>query len=212
MTDQAAQRFLQLIYFPSSYRWRYQLNGKSGNTFVLNLLFELEFGEKFTSRVANSGNQHPEFALFMLPSARLLANALSSSQALSSVLDFEDLSIATVRNPFDRARSGFTYLCRSHEAGDQRFLPERLRLNSLMQFDWETGPYTSKGFGKFLDYLTMMSESEGLESLDPHWLPQVLHIRPTLYKLDIIGRTENMASFAKDLAERLDQPLPNLDD
>ncbi len=60
----AAQRFVQLIWFPPDRGWRYQLNGKSGNNFVLNLLFELEYGQPFSCHVAQAetGNQHPDFA------------------------------------------------------------------------------------------------------------------------------------------------------
>ena len=50
----AAQRFVQLIWFPPDRGWRYQLNGKSGNTFVLNLLFELEYGQPFSCHVAQA--------------------------------------------------------------------------------------------------------------------------------------------------------------
>lgn len=206
----AAKRFVQLIYFPASRRWRYQLNGKSGNTFVLNLLFELEFGTPFTCRLTETDNQHPDFALFQQPQARLLANVLSTQEDVSAVLDFPGLSLATVRDPFSRARSGFRYLCRSHEIGDRRFLSERLRLNALARFDWERDPLTTRGFGKFLSYLAMIAGTEGADALDPHWLPQHLHIRPDLYKPDLIGRTEDLAAFATDLAARLDRPLPGL--
>lgn len=206
----AAKRFVQLIYFPASRRWRYQLNGKSGNTFVLNLLFELEFGTPFTCRLTETDNQHLDFALFQQPQARLLANVLSTGEDVSAVLEFPGLSLATVRDPFSRARSGFRYLCRSHEVGDRRFLPERLRLNGLAGFDWERDPLTTRGFGKFLGYLTMIAEAEGADALDPHWLPQHLHIRPNLYKPDLIGRTEDLAAFAAELAARLDRPLPEL--
>jgi Sulfotransferase family len=207
----AATRFLQLVYFPASRRWRYQLNGKSGNTFTLNLLFELEFGSRFTSHLVEASNQHPDFALFQLPVARLLSNALKAHDSLPAVLDFPGLSIATVRNPFTRARSGFHYLCRSHALGDRRFLPERLRLNALSEFDWENDAGTPGGFIKFLDYLTMMAAREGADKFDPHWMPQHLHIRPDLYKPDLIGRTEDLTRFATELAQRLDRPLPDLD-
>lgn len=206
----AAKRFLQLIYFPASRHWRYQLNGKSGNTFTLNLLFELEFGGPFTCRLNDTDNQHPDFALFQLPAARLMENAIGAEDTIDAVLHFPGLSIATVRNPFSRAVSGFRYLCRSHEIGDRRFLSERIRLNALEGFDWDKDPHSPRGFNKFLDYLGRMAETEGPDKIDPHWLSQQLHIRPDLYKPDLIGRTENLAPFAKELAERLDHPLPDL--
>lgn len=177
-----AKRFLQLIYFPASRHWRYQLNGKSGNTFTLNLLFELEFGGPFTCRLNDTDNQHPDFALFQLPAARLMENAIGAGDTIDAVLHFPGLSIATVRNPFSRAVSGFRYLCRSHETGDRRFLSERIRLNALEGFDWDKDPHSPRGFNKFLDYLERMAETEGPDKIDPHWLSQQLHIRPDLYK------------------------------
>lgn len=207
----AAQRsYLQLIVFPRSRAWRYQLNGKSGTTFMMNLLFELEFGQPFTTRVsvAESGNQHPHFALFQMVNAGLLSNALREKDAFDAVRAFPGLTLATVRNPYDRARSGFAYLCRSHDQADRRFLPERLRLNALTGFDWTRHPGTTEGFDRFLSYLEMVAAEFGAEALDPHWRPQALHIRPEILQPDLIGRTEALDQFAQQIAQRLNRPLP----
>ena len=206
----AAQRFVQLIWFPPDRGWRYQLNGKSGNTFVLNLLFELEYGQPFSCHVAQAetGNQHPDFALFLTSQTGLWGNTFQAGGTLEDVLDFPGLSLASVRDPYARALSGFFYLCRSHELGDRRFLPERIRMNALAGMDWDRDAGTPQGFARFLHYLKDSAEAFGAESLDPHWMPQALHIRPKIYRPDLIGRTEELDRFAKEVAARLDRPLP----
>ncbi|MBN9889805.1 sulfotransferase family 2 domain-containing protein [Salipiger abyssi] len=207
---EAAQRFVQNVWFPPSRAWRYQLNGKSGNTFVLNLLFELEYGTPFTCQVgqAETGNQHPDFALFQVLASGLWGNAFTAGGTLSDVVKFPGLSLATVRDPYARALSGFFYLCRSHALGDRRFLTERIRMNALAGMDWERDANTPQGFSRFLHYLRDSAEAFGAEDLDPHWMPQALHIRPEIYRPDLIGRTEDLAPFAKRVADRLDRPLP----
>lgn len=206
----AMRGFLQLIWFPRSRAWRYQLNGKSGTSFALNLLFELEFGHPFTTRVAASetGNQHPDFALFQQAEARLLSNPLRVKETWTAFRAFPGLTLATVRDPYARALSGFVYLCRSHAMGDRRFLSERLRLNALAGFDWDCHPDTAEGFERFLQYLRDQATAFGAETLDPHWRPQALHIRPEITRPDLIGRTEALDVFARAVAERLDRPLP----
>lgn len=207
----AARRFVQLIWFPPSRAWRYQLNGKSGNTFVLNLLFELEFGVPFTVRVdpAQTGNQHPDFALFAAFDAGLYSNALREEDRLSGFIRFPGLSLATVRAPHARVLSAFFYLCRSHKQGDRRFLSERIRINALAGLDWDAQADTPEGFARFLAYVEQIADGPGPDTLDPHWMPQALHIRPDIYRPDLVGRTEDMSRFAAELARRLDKPLPH---
>ncbi len=209
-TAKAARRYISLIWFPPSRAWRYQLNGKSGNTFVLNLLFELEYRVPFrcNANPAETGNQHPDFALFSVPHAQLWSNSVKQEDDLDAVLDFPGLSLATVRNPYTRLVSGFFYLCRSHELSDRRFLPERIRLNALTGMDWDKEANTPAGFERFLNYIRDISENFGPEDLDAHWLPQALHIRPDIYKPDLVGRTEDLPKFAKDLCKQLDRPQP----
>lgn len=201
----AAARYLKLIFFPPSRRWRYQLNGKSGNTFVLNLLFEIEFGGPFTCRVdpSSSGNQHPDFALFQLADAGLLSNAFGAGDGMKDIEDFPGLSLATVRDPWTRIVSAFLYLCRSHELGDTRFLAERIRLNALCRFDWNADRNTAVGFRKFAEYIDLITREFGPDMLDAHWLPQARHIRPDLYRPDILGRTEALDAFADEVQDAL---------
>lgn len=201
----AAARYLNLIFFPPSRRWRYQLNGKSGTTFVLNLLFEIEYGCRFTAQVdpAMTGNQHPDFAVFQLPHSGLLANAIEAGDSVEDIDTFAGLSLATVRNPWTRILSAFFYLCRSHEIGDKRFLAERIRLNALCRFDWDADRNTATGFAKFVDYIDIMTKELGVDSLDAHWLPQARHIRPDLYRPTILGRTENLRAFSDALQDAL---------
>ncbi len=205
----ALQSYLKLIVQPPSKAWRYQLNGKSGNTFTLNLLYELEHGYPFRGRVAVSetGNQHPDFALFAQVGSGLLSTALVESKTWEDFCNFPGLRLATVRHPAKRALSGFRYLCRSHDVGDRRFLHERLRLSALTGFDFDTDRDTVRGFELFLAYIRDYADSFGAEAVDPHWRLQALHIRPDLYRPDITGRTEEMASFAQTVAARLDRPL-----
>lgn len=199
----AAQRYLTHWWFPASRRWRYQLNGKSGNTYALALLFRLEFGVPFTARVVTEANQHPDFALFQQVDAGLLSNAARAGDRLPDVIRFPGLTLATVRNPYARAFSAYRYLCRSHRVGDRRFLRERIRLNALQGFDWETDPDRPAGFVKFLRYVAEIKETCPTAEIDAHWLPQVLHIQPTVLRPDVIGRTEDMARFAAEVVDRL---------
>ncbi len=205
-SETAVARYLKLIVCPPSRRWRYQLNGKSGNTYALNLLFEIEYGCPFTAALdqAGSGNLHPDFALFQLVSAGLLSTLSKLGDPIEEIDAFPGLSLATVRNPWTRIVSAFFYLCRSHEVGDRRFLPERIRLNALCQFDWEKDTNTVRGFEKFVDYIDIVARDLGPDALDAHWLPQALHIRPDLYRPDIIGRTEALDRFAEEVQDALD--------
>lgn len=209
-SPEAAQRFAQLIWFPPSRAWRYQLNGKSGNTFVLNLLFEIEYGTRFSCRVdpGQTGNLHPDMALFSMLDARLYSNALQQQDRPEAFLGFPGLSLATVREPCSRLLSAFFYLSRSHEVGDRRFLPERLRINALAGMDWDRDAGTPEGFARFVAYIGAIADGPGADTLDAHWLPQALHIRPAIYKPDLVGRTEDLPRFARDLSARLDRPLP----
>lgn len=209
-SDTAMRQYLMLIMLPKSGAWRYQLNGKSGTTFVLNLLFELEHAVPFSTQVSgqDTGNQHPDFALFQQIEAGLLGTALDHTDSWESFCDFPGLRLATVRNPYLRAVSSFRYLCRSHRVGDRRFLSERLRLNALAGLDFNKDSETARGFGLFLSYVRDYYIAFGGEQLDAHWRPQNLHIRPDIYRPDLIGRTDEIDTFAKVLAEKLDRPLP----
>lgn len=208
-SSRAIESYLKLIVQPPRGAWRYQLNGKSGNTFVLNLMFELEHGVPFTARVdpAETGNQHPDFALFAQVNAGLLVTALAYYPSLQDFTDFSGLRLATVRNPYHRAISGFRYLCRSHRLGDRRFLNERLRMMALAGLDFESMSDTAQGFGRFLGYVRDYAVSFGADAVDPHWRAQALHIRPHLFRPDILGRTEELDLFAAAVAARLDRPL-----
>lgn len=204
----AAKRYCGNLWFPKSKRWMYQLNGKSGNTFILGLLFELEFGVPFQAALSTKVNQHPDFALFQTCIAGVLANVAQRELSLQAFQDMPALRLATVRNPFDRALSGFFYLCRSQTVGDQRFLTERIRIQAMTQFDWTLDPNTPHGFVKFLSYVAQMQAQGDPMLVDAHWLPQEKHIEPTIYKPDLIGRTEAMGGFARNIAARLETDLP----
>ncbi|MFN4057757.1 MAG: sulfotransferase family 2 domain-containing protein [Roseinatronobacter sp.] len=205
----ALESYLKLIVQPPSGAWRYQFNGKSGNTFVLNLMFELEHGVPFTARVdpAETGNQHPDFALFAQVGAGLLVTALNYYPTVPAFNNFPGLRLATVRNPYQRAISGFHYLCRSHRIGDRRFLNERLRMMALAGLNFETMSHTAQGFARFLGYVRDYAATFGADAVDPHWRAQALHIRPQLYRPDILGRTEELDLFAAAVAARLGKPL-----
>jgi hypothetical protein len=205
---EAALRFTRQVWFPASRSWRYQLNGKSGTTYVLNLLFELEYGAPFTCQVSavTTGNQHPDFALFQLSQAGLYSNSVREEEDLAAFDGFKGLSLATVRNPYSRALSGYRYICRSHEAGDRRFLAERIRMNALAGMNWDLHLNTPEGFGRFLSYIREQADTMGPESVDAHWMQQVLHIRPDIYQPDLIGRTDRLEAFSDEVAARLDRP------
>lgn len=203
-----ARRYCGNICFPRSGRWVYQLNGKSGNSSTLALLFELEFGVPFGVKMVSPTNQHPDFALFELCRAGVFGNPLLQGLSLADFDALPGLRIATVRNPFTRAVSSFLYLCRSQKLGDVRFVLERLRLQAIVGFDWAQHDGTPEGFLRFLDYIRLLQTQGTPDMIDAHWLPQVQHIQPAVYRPDLIGRTEDMAGFVAALADRLGQTAP----
>jgi hypothetical protein len=189
---QAAQRFLSMVWFPASRRWRYPLNGKTGNTYTLQLLFWLEFGSFPGVQLRTPTNHHPELAIFSFRDAGLVRNF--ADVPFRQFREFPGITLVTVRNPYARAVSGFRYLCRSQTAADMRFVRERLRLNALTGFDWDNDPDSPAGFRKFLAYVEQMQTHLPAET-DAHWLPQVDHVRPDVLRPDIIGATEDMNAF-----------------
>lgn len=106
----AIEQNLKLIDLPPSLAWRYQLNGKSGNTFTLNLLFELDHGIPFQSHVAPSetGIQHPDFALFAQVGTGFLDTALNRTEGWQAFRYLAWLRLATMPKPCHHAVSGFS--------------------------------------------------------------------------------------------------------
>ncbi len=205
---ETARRYCLNIWYPKSNRWIYQLNAKSGNSFTLGLLFELEFGVPFTAQMQSGTNQHPDFALFQLCRAGLCSNIAQHALSAAQFEALPGLRLATVRNPFARAVSSFRYFCRSHELGDERFVVDRLRIMALGGFDWTAHSDTPTGFLIFLRYIRALQEEGTPDLIDAHWLPQAQHIEPFLYRPELIGKTEDMEAFARQVAERLETSLP----
>ncbi|MBJ3776060.1 sulfotransferase family 2 domain-containing protein [Acuticoccus mangrovi] len=204
-TRPTARRYFSLVQFPVSRRWRYQLNGKTGNTLTLHLLFRIEFGSDFTTAYKEHSNQHPEFAIFQLRQSGLLACASElRSEGPNAFLQFPGVSIATVRNPFTRTVSSFLYFCNSHRVGDARLLKERIRFNVVTGFNWGKDIDTVRGYEMFLEYVHYMRENYAPHELDAHWLPQTEHIQPEIYRPDVIGRVEDMPKFVADVCEALE--------
>lgn len=203
-----AERFCGNFFYPRSENWIYQLNAKSGNTSTFALLFELEFGVPFHVHLKTETNQHPDFALFQIGQAGLYATVRGRGLTLAEFDSFPGLRLATVRNPFTRAVSSFLYLCRSQKIGDRRFLSERIRISALGGFDWSRHDGTAKGFLKFLAYTRATQLQCTPDMIDAHWLPQVQHIQPTIYRPDLIGRVEELDKFAVEIAERLGKRPP----
>tara|TARA_Y100000052_G_scaffold27602_1_gene37483 strand:+ start:47686 stop:48540 length:855 start_codon:yes stop_codon:yes gene_type:complete len=206
-TIQSAARYCQNIYVPKSKKWMYPLSGKAGSTFMLNLLYEMEFGHPFTAQLKTSANQHSGFAIFQLANAGVFSRLIDLDIGLEEFQSLAATRIATVRNPYTRALSSFKYLCRSHVAGDQRFFSERARLSALTSFDWNLDPNTELGFYLFLKYVFAIQQLNDPVLVDAHWLPLVDHIQPEILKPTLVGKVEHFSAFAKDVAKHLGKSL-----
>lgn len=206
--ERDAVRYLKNIWYPKSKNWSYPLNGKAGNTFTLDLLFEIEFGFNFTSVFNTPANHHPDFAVFQQMNAGLLTNPVKDRLSLNEFETLPGVRIATVRNPFKRAVSSFRYFCRSHQFADQRFSLERVRINALEGFDWGKDPLTAIGFKKFVRYVYFTKEALPRVYVDAHWAPQTWNIQPDIFAPNLIGKVEDMSSFATAVRAELASEQP----
>ncbi|MFA3917162.1 sulfotransferase family 2 domain-containing protein [Ruegeria hyattellae] len=206
-TIDSARIFMSEVVVPPSLRWAYKGNGKTGTSSTKRFLFELEFGVSLTTQIDPPSDINPDAAAHRLTSANVYReiSALSSGLAVLETT----LRLTTVRNPTSRATSAFLYLCASSDQRHVWFSDERLRMNALVGFDWQRDVRTSRGMDKFLNYIQIMIENHGVDTINRHWRPQVASIKPRVLRPHLIGKTEEMETFYRDIAERLDRPLPD---
>ena len=113
--------------------------------------------------------------------------------------------LCVVRSPYDRALSGFNYLCKSNAMASEMFLRQRLHLNAF-GFDWDRMPGTEAGFTTFLDYIGYERETFGASRQNDHWRTQTSFIQPKVYAPTLVGRIEDMAVFYEKTSELLEVP------
>lgn len=203
---QSAMQWMRQITLPKSRRWAYRGNGKSGSSSTKRFLFELEFGAPLTVEAKLEHDINPDALSHFIQNAdvfRLLVDFEAGPVILDSAL-----RLTTVRDPKDRALSSFQYLCESHHRQHQWFAADRVRMNAVVGFNWNTEPDTEKGFGKFLEFIAHEMQFGGTDAVNPHWRPQVGNIRPGVFRPDIVGRLEAFQQFTAEVANRLSAPMP----
>jgi hypothetical protein len=199
----AARRFLSLIILPPSKKWAFISTGKNASSSTLNFLFHAEFNTHLNANFSSPTDINPEAVVHKLADVGVFSRAILLGMTATELLQQENMErICIVRNPYERAASSFRYFCQSNEAGLSWFLTDRLRANA-MGFDWDTMPYTEKGFRIFLEYIEATIEALGVDMVDGHWRPQIDVIKPKIFQPTLVGRMENMDVFFTTLADRL---------
>ena len=207
LTPEIALDYLATISMPASERWAYANNAKSGTSSTKRFLFHLEFG------VPLSVNFEPLIDI----NADAVSHALSRSGVFRTlphvvgglnVLN-KAFRITTARHPVARAVSSFNYICLTDAESSPWLVNQRLRMNATVGFDWSRDRNTHDGFVKFLDHLLDNERQTGEVIDNPHLRPQVRNVRPDVFKPALVGRTEDLASFYRKIAEHFDTPMPD---
>lgn len=198
---------LRSIHLPASLRWAFLNNGKAGTSSARRFLFQLEFGVPLTVAWDVPHDINPDGVVHSLQGAGVFRPALALPAPLLR-LD-SALRLATVRHPVSRAISAFEYICKSHDLRHSWFALDRLRMNAMVQFDWDRDVRSATGFQKFLDYIAQMQAEAGRFDINPHWRPQIDNVVPAIFRPQILGRLEDMGAFYRDVAAQLGQSLPD---
>lgn len=206
LTPEIALEYLSNISVPASERWAYVNNAKTGTSSTKRFLFHLEFGVPLTVNFEPLVDINADAVSHALSRAgvfRTLPHIVSGLLVLKNAL-----RLATARHPVLRAMSSFNYLCLTDAESSPWLVNQRLRMNAMCGFDWSKDPGTHDGFVKFLTYLLDVEQRKGEVIDNPHLRPQVHNIRPEVFKPDLIGRTEDLPSFFRAIAERFDTAMP----
>lgn len=204
-----AYRFLDYIFTPADGSWAFLPSGKTGTSSALAFLHHLTTGQPLTARLQESSGMNPDQAAHELHRAQVFCALLSRGDRSGPDNYLQrTLRLGTVRDPLARALSGFCYICRADAAGLSQFYAERARMSVLTGFDWTRHPFTAGGFERFLDYLRSDLAHHAERPVDSHFRPQVLNLRPGLYRPDLLGRCEDLPGFFREVAERLGRRLP----
>lgn len=207
--EKDAYGFLDYIFTPADKSWAYLPSGKTGTSSTLAFLFHLTTGHPLTAHLQQVSGMNPDQAAHELHRTQVFCSLLARGDRSkpASILQ-ETLKLATVRNPLDRAISGFRYLCQADAQGMMQFYTDRVRMSALTGFDWTRHRDTAEGFERFLDYLRIELVHHADRPVDSHFRPQVLNIRPALFQPDLLGRCEDMGAFFTAIADRLERNLP----
>lgn len=195
--DDATEKFLFQIILPPSLRWSFISVGKNASTSTLHALYAAEFGHPLTADLTPPHDINPHAAIHTLPNHGIFGRALHQGLSMQDVLALAPLEqrICVVRDPLERAISGFRYICRSHRLGARWFARDRFLMDATVGFDWEVHPDTAQGFERFLAFLDWQIDTSGVDSLDGHWRPQTAFIKPEVYQPTLIGRMEDMQTY-----------------
>lgn len=205
-----AVQFLSYVFTPASGAWAFRPNGKTGTTSTLHFLFHLEFGQPLEAKVRSADGMNTDSAAaHRLAEARVFSmlGARGDGRDPAEVLA-RALRLTTIRHPMDRAVSSFLYLCRAQDLQSTLFADDRLRMTALTGFDWGAHGFTLTGFERFLDYVAIELPHHDARPLDSHFRPQVLNVLPEVLRPDLMGRCEDLPAFFRQIAARLDRPLP----
>lgn len=200
-----AAAYMNQIIMPHSRRWAYCGNGKSGTSSTKRFLFELEFATPLTAGLKLTSDINPDVAAHHLATADVFRPVSFMGKGLDAINN--TLRLTTVRHPAARAVSAFLYLCRSDDESHVWFARDRLRMNALVGFDWNRDTKTASGFVKFLRFIEITIAEAGADTVNAHWRPQVDNIKPEIFRPHLVGHTENLESFYRAIARRLDRPL-----
>ncbi len=202
-----AARFFSSIHLPASLSWAFLNNGKAGSSSARRFLFLIEFGWPLTVRWNVPHDINSDAVVHNLQGDTYLLRAASAMPEPWPRLKAA-LRLTTVRHPLARVVSAFEYLCKSNDLAHSWFAPDRLRMNAIFGFDWNEDPRTARGFEIFLEYILWSRDTLGPLAINAHWRPQIDNVLPDLYRPEIIGRLEDMPSFFRSTAARLERPLP----
>jgi hypothetical protein len=206
-STQQAHKFLENIIVPPTFRWAFSKNAKTATTSAVHFLFKQEFDVPLNASWINPNDVNTSAAGHNLDTySRGIFRPLAYVDHSLNIFE-NTLRLVTARHPVTRAKSSFSYICKTQEFKHIYFSMDRALMCAIVGFDWEVDIYTAKGFEKFLDYISIVRDEYGIEQVDGHWKPQVSIVKPRVFKPDIIGRTENMEAFYKEVAERLGEPL-----
>lgn len=201
-----AERMMERVLVPATFRWAYATNAKAATTAILMALYRLEFGHALTARMDDPFGMNSEQSPHQLAAPRIFARLDQVADPLPR-LDTA-LRFAAVREPFARALSGFRYICRAQEIGTSFLFSERVHMDAEHGFDWNTDPLTEKGFLIYLDYVEA-GTTRPYPNPNPHLRPQWMNINAGPFRPDLLGRIEALPALFTALAERLDEdPAP----
>ncbi|WP_299658230.1 sulfotransferase family 2 domain-containing protein [uncultured Tateyamaria sp.] len=201
----AAGQFLFQIILPPSLRWSFISVGKSASTSTLHALYEAEFGHPLTADLTPLHDINPDAAIHTLPEHGIFGRALHQGLSMPDLLALPQLEqrICVVRDPLERAISGFRYICKSHHLKARWFARERFEMDAAVGFDWDRHTDTVQGFERFLAFLAWQMDASGVDRLNGHWRPQTAFIKPEVYRPTLIGRMEDVPAYFKALSAQL---------